>query len=534
VLLDFGLITDVDQDDQDSSSSVVGTVAYMAPEQARSKNVGPEVDWYAFGLILYEALVGTLPFEGTMTAILMKKQFIEPPRPVAVCPDVPEDLDSLCMSLLQIDPQKRPSERNILAQLGASQDELDLAKISAPSYSTFSSPFVGRHKELAWLQTALEQMEGGQQISVFVQGASGVGKSELVRRFTTRVRQENPEVVVLSGRCYERESVPYNAFDGIADALSRYMMQLPRDEASRLLPRRADLLPQLFPVLRRVEVIAREPYQDHSKVEPQELRKRMFNAFRELLVVLGEHHPLILFIDDFQWASADSLMLFEELLHPPDPPRLLLVATERTSALMQGRSRELRGAGKLAGAARYLWLDRFPPETSRELVTLLLSKLPGDREALIDKIAEEAEGHPMFIQELVRHLESGGAETTGAMRLDDALPCRSGSTQGAARPSGHRPGTGRDSGHRSPRAGDALQGSRRFRSRRPPCSRRGTARQRCSGFRPGRRVLPRRASAGPPRRGRFPSAPAGPGRGAGQRRAWRRGGRGFSGSLQGE
>jgi predicted ATPase len=138
------------------------------------------------------------------------------------------------------------------------------------------------------------------------------------------------QAVVLAGRCYERESVPYKAVDGVIDELSRYLARLSKAGAASMLPLKGGLLAHVFPVLRRVEAIAQLPRPFGAMLDPRELRTRTFAALRELFARLAERHPLVLFVDDLHWADADSLALLAEVLRPPEAPPLLLVATTRT------------------------------------------------------------------------------------------------------------------------------------------------------------------------------------------------------------
>jgi hypothetical protein len=410
VILDFGLLADKDALES-SHNSPVGTAAYMAPEQALARPVDAAADWYAVGVLLYEVLTGQLPFEGGALQILMEKQEKVPASPQAVAPSVPDDLSAFCMELLQIDAAARPSGRAVLETFSVSSSELAFA--STPTF-TQTTPFVGREDELAALRDALERSRHN-AVAAFVHGESGIGKSELVRHFAETAQAIGHDVVVLTGRCYERESGPDNAFDGVADALSQYMARLSDVEANLLLPRRADMLAGLFPVLRRVEAIARAPAHPGANPDPQELRTRMFAALRELLVKLSQRHPVALIIDDAQWADADSSMLLREVLDGQDAPRVLLVATVRTS---DGGG--LAEAQRLAGTAevRHIELAGLSAARARELAQLLSPGLARDGAATM--IAQEAGGHPLFIQEMVRHLETRGV-SAGSTRLEDSI-----------------------------------------------------------------------------------------------------------------
>src|SRR5262249_60786776 len=128
-------------------------------------------------------------------------------------------------------------------------------------------------------------------------------------------------------RFYERKFDPYKAFDGILDALAGFLLRTPRSDA--LLPRHVKLLAQIFPVLASVPAIAEAPAIPTEQLDPLELRGRAFAALRELLARLADRVPLVLTIDDFQWADPDSISLLTEGLRPPDAPPLLLLVTRR-------------------------------------------------------------------------------------------------------------------------------------------------------------------------------------------------------------
>jgi serine/threonine protein kinase len=422
VLLDFGLITEAASEHQSAEAHAVGTAAYMAPEQAASKAVGPESDWYSVGVILYEALTGRLPFTGSALEIFMDKQRHEPPPPRTFLPSVPSDLDSLCVDLLHFDPGARPTGKDMLKRLGVAAQTGSSTASVATSF-TQTPPFVGRLLELQTLREALRKVESGKPATVTVVGESGLGKSALIRHFVEELGRT--DVVLLAGRCYERESVPYKAFDGVVDALSRYLRQLPDSDTAALLPRHAALLPRVFPVLGRVEMIAQAPAVLQDVKDPHELRSRVFAALRELLALLAERRVLILVIEDLQWADAESLLLLGDLMRLPDAPAVLLLVSARSEASLWAEP-AADGAIEchIPGDVVHLSLAPLPVETAETLAQLLLDRAQSEAPSVSARaIAEEADGHPLYIDELVRHaaMSGGGGER---LVLEEAIGAR--------------------------------------------------------------------------------------------------------------
>lgn len=402
VLLDFGFVTTWHGATTAwSQPQIVGTAAYMAPEQAASGDVGPAADWYSVGVMVYEALTGRLPFDGSTLEILTAKQTHSP-----AVPNGPDDLIALCVTLLDRDPDRRMSALGALPT--APQDHVLTTRPAG------ASCFVGRHDELEILRAAAKTSAAGELASVLVEGESGIGKTSLVRRCADELAAEG--VVVLRSRCYERESVPYRAVDGLIDELARYLQSLPRDRAAAFIPRRAALLSQVFPVLRAVEALADTPTVDIA--DPQELRSRLFGAVRELFARLTDRVPVALMIDDLQWADADSLALLSNLAAPPDAPPLLLIGTWRPikdDAALRHRLEQMPFAWQR------LPLGPLARNAARELARLLLERAFGRSRARdAAALAAEAAGHPLFIESLVQHAASFEKQPAPT-RLEHAL-----------------------------------------------------------------------------------------------------------------
>ncbi len=418
VLVDFGLLVDEGHDEQWSSPSIVGTPHYMAPEQAAGQATGPAADWYAVGVMLYEALTGYLPFSGSPMKVLLDKQRIEPPLLDATT--APADLVALCTQLMRFDPAERPDGETILRRLGRPEDPERGHKRPSTTISQ-GPPFVGRQAELEVLAAELEACTArGSPGAVLIRGESGVGKSTLAHVFTHSLERR---AVVVAGRCFERESVAYKAFDGVLEALARLLARLDPIDAAALLPRHAALLAQVFPVLKRVRGFADAP-KPAEALDQRELRLRVFGALRELFTRLARRHPVVIAIDDLQWADADSLALLGEILRPPDAPPLLLIATLRP------KSRDVPAdAGTrvraLCPASREILLGPLDAGDSLELARVLLDVHGVKEDVDVAALSEEAAGHPLFLDELVRHAADFGARAgtpaTALLRLEDVL-----------------------------------------------------------------------------------------------------------------
>ncbi len=431
VLLDFGLLADLGRGGltQASEGHALGTAAYMSPEQAAGMKVSASSDWYSMGVMLYEALTGRLPFLGSPVEVMMDKQRFDPPPPCELVPDLPDDLAALCIDLLRRDPSTRPTGHDILRRLGGGPDPDQGSGL--PS-SLGHLPLVGRERHRCVLQDAFAAVSEGRTVILQVHGPSGAGKSILVRRYLDDLI-EGEEAVVLAGRCYQQESVPYKALDATVDMLAHYLTSLPPAEARALLPRDLGALARVFPALRRVEAIAGAPRRAVEVPDPQESRRRAFTALRELLARLGDHRPLVVSIDDAQWGDLDSATLLAEVLRPPDPPVLLLEASYRsedreTSPFVRALDRP-EGQTDHAIQRRELLVEALMPAESRQLALTLLGRAGPEALARAEDVARESGGNPFFVGELVRHVQAGedplGARgATAEVDLDDVLWAR--------------------------------------------------------------------------------------------------------------
>ena len=398
VILDFGLVVEMGKRiDLTATAGFQGTPAYAAPEQADGKKT-PASDWYSVGVMLYEALAGRRPFnEPDPFRLLRENQQHDAPSIVGE-ENIPEDLASLCMQLLARDPEQRPDTLEIAKAISAGT----VAQAPVPGAD---HPLVGRESQLAALKDAHDTfLKRREPLTVFVAGRSGEGKTSLTEQHLQPLRKDH-RVTVLSGRCYDRESVPFKALDSLIDALASYLKSLPEARAALMLPDDIAILCQVFPALERVEVFANAPRPRLTGLDDQQVRTRAFAALRSLLWRIGERKPMIWFIDDLQWGDVDSADALFEVLRPPSAPAILFIGTYRSDEAETSRFLQtwetLQSKHGVDIERREVSVGPLSVEDCTELVRSLLSQSNETIDRRAAEFARETGGNPFLLIELV-------------------------------------------------------------------------------------------------------------------------------------
>jgi tetratricopeptide (TPR) repeat protein len=415
VVLDFGLALAWREVDLDPASSSYGTQRYMSPEQLLDAPLTPASDWFALGVLLFEALTGTLPYRGTIAEIV-EQQRRGPPSAAERLPGLPHRLEALVRALLQPVASARPGVGEILQLIHATP--------SAPRSSMrmlvpVETPFLGRARELEALREGAAQVDAAGLSLVTVEGVSGVGKTELLRRFLATL-EVDAGTVILRGRCQPRESVRFKAFDGLVDALSRHLRRL-GDGAAAFRP--ADLrdLLRVFPVLARVAGFDLAHGDDGGSAhDPRAARRRAFAALRSVFARLGASARLVLWIDDAHWADEDSVALLRALFQAPDPPRALVIASwqrELGAASSMVTALEALGRSLPPGAHTALAVEALRRADARELARRIL----GEREVDLDALLTESGGTPYYLTELCRRARELPPGEAARLRLSDVI-----------------------------------------------------------------------------------------------------------------
>ncbi|MFO0559731.1 MAG: protein kinase [Polyangiales bacterium] len=382
VLADFGLARDrTDPTEPPPSPDEIvlfGTPLYMAPEQAIGAPLSPAADAYSLGVLLYEALTGQVPFNGTTSIVLAAKQL----RPIAVRSlhaDAPEDLATLCDALLAPQPEERATIERVLEVVG---------ERSAYEVQPERLELVGREREHGALRAMLAQIAAHPQpLLAVIDAPSGGGKSALVRAFCEAVRSE--KTTVLTARCRVDEWVEFEAVDAIVDQLSA-------------------LSGAVAPELGLLFATVASSHEPVVVADRAEARRLGFRAFRSALRRVSERAPVVLWIDDAQWGSVDSGAILAEALRGPEAPAVLLVCTMRTGASAPMIERIVQESGV---EQRTITLSPLDDQSASALIDQCASEISAEQR---QAIVASAKGNPFFLTELAARTTPGSATDVDA------------------------------------------------------------------------------------------------------------------------
>ena len=434
-LMDFGLVKGEGGSLADTvAGSVLGTVGYMAPEQVRGNRVDRRADLYGVGVILYEHLTGKRPFTGDNSMAILTRIVNERPTPPRIYSGwISSALEDLILRLLAKSPEERfatayelASTLRRLAVAGAWCNPAEQSWSSggfAPPRGT--NRMVGRQELIDRLRGAAERALRGHGQLVVVAGEAGVGKSRLVEELPAQLPEG--DVSYLRGVCYENEGVYYQPF---LAALAEYRRLAGIDSPPRARVNLENALRHSFRHL-QPELLLEWNEGDEVRAarnDPSE-QMRLFDLAARFFTRLSRRTPLVLIMEDLQWADELTLELARFLARNLKGERILFVLTYRSEERVAAAHDEHLG-GFLAAVGREGLVDlelkvaRLDRESTAELSLLLIGResLP---DAILDAIHRHSDGNPYFVAELVKPvseaLAAGTLPTTRGM-FDIPLP----------------------------------------------------------------------------------------------------------------
>ncbi len=424
---------------QTTPGTLMGTVAYMSPEQARGETVNHPSDVFAFGIVLYELATGRHPFKAeTLVGYLHAITLQEPAPPQQWQPKLPAALNDLVLRMLSKDARQRPTA----SEVGQALQEIERGRerqkagtsegatlIFSPSLSPSFAPAssrhtVGREPERHDLRSAFNSVKDGRGSLLCVAGEPGIGKTTLVEDFLTELAVTSQSTIA-RGRCSERLAGT-EAYLPLLEALE---VLLQYGTASGSEPGSfAATMKQLAPTW-YAQVVPLSGDSEESahllnevKAASQERMKRELAAF---LQAVATPQPLVIFFDDLHWADVSTIDLLSFLAGKFETLRVLIVVTYRPSDMLLAKHPFLQIKPDLQarGYCRELLLEFL---TEAEIADYLALEFP--RHAFpsdfVRLIHAKTEGSPLFMADLVRYLRDRGviANASGAWKLEQTLP----------------------------------------------------------------------------------------------------------------
>jgi PAS domain S-box-containing protein len=394
---------------------------YMSPEQTGRMNraVDYRTDFYSLGATLYHAFAGRPPFDLDDPLAMLHAQLARSPVPlVELDARIPVQVSRIVDKLLAKDAQDRyQSARGAYADLASSlrqferQGRVDERPLGCEDVcERFQIPqrIYGRDAALSQLLDAFAAADRGARSLVLVHGSSGIGKSSLVREAVTQV--ENTIGFIWGKFEQLQHQKPYSA---LGQALSQWCRGLLALSPAELLawkrrilervPTNAGLIIDFVPELARI-VGPQPPVLKTGLMEAQHRFDLTLASF--VSVLASPERPLVILLDDLQWADPATLHAITVMLRVPEPARLLVIGCYRDDEVDAAHPLPimLSAISRSQIEVRSVQLLGLPEETVAELVADTFCKTRTEVAALAKLIVEKTSGNPFFVDELLRLL----------------------------------------------------------------------------------------------------------------------------------
>ena len=414
VLTDFGLVSTLWSDGGrqmlDMTSGGIGSPGYMAPEQILGSWGDARADLYALGCMLYELATGHTPFQGeSQEHILDQHLKASVIRPSTLVDGVPPLLDELIVRLLAKDPRDR---------LGYTDDvSRELERLGVAGWSPeglqsrpylYRPAMVGRAEVEDRIVALLREATLGHGAMALLGGESGVGKTTLATAVCAAAQHLGMDVVTSvclpassRGATGEIHGAPLHAFVPLLQAVADVCLSEGREFAAHLLGPHGSVLGAYEPSI--ADAARAGGLSDAASVPAEAMQQLVLGTLSDVLSRFAERRPVLLVIDDLQWADDLSLKVLASLqIERLGRQGLVILGTYRSEAM----SAELRALAERSGVSRWQ-LGPLDGDSVRSLVgdMLAMKNVPAP---LTRAIARSSGGNPLFVSEYLRSAVDDG------------------------------------------------------------------------------------------------------------------------------
>ena len=425
-LIDFGLATRLPRETQEfkSANLLEGTLAYLSPEQTGRMNraIDYRTDFYALGMTLYELLTGQQAFEASDAMALVHCQIAKAPRaPSERNPELPLVVSRIVMKLIaKMAEDRYQSAHGLAADLGRLKGQLERGEVLGgfePGERDVSQKFqlpqklYGRQREIAQLLAAFDNVAAGKSEIVTVSGYSGIGKSSLVSEVHKPIVAQRGYFAQGKFDQYKRDV----AYEAVIQALRHVTRDILLETPERIVRWQQTLTAAvglnacvLTSVLPELEVLLGK-LPPPSVVNATEGRERLTATLQAFLSVFGAlRHPLVLFLDDLQWADLGSLSFIQALATSADSRYVMLIGAYRDNEVDAAHplTLVLEHVAKAAVVPlRNIVVKPLAEGAVEQLVADALWRTGDEVRELAGRLCQKTGGNPFFLSQLLVALE---------------------------------------------------------------------------------------------------------------------------------
>jgi len=397
-------------------NQIEGTLAYMSPEQTGRMNrtLDYRSDFYSLGITLYEMLTGKLPFSNNDVMELVHSHIALTPIPIReINPDVPQVLADIIDKLMAKNAEDRyQSAKGLLAdleQLALGNTNFVLGTLDLRSQLLIPQKLYGREEQVTSLLNTFKEVAIGQSQLVLVSGYSGIGKTSVINEINKPITARKGYFV--SGKFDQfKRDIPYVSIIQAFTELIRQLLterqaqiQIWQEKIQTAVGSNGQVVIDVIPEVELI--IGKQP--EVSELPPTEAENRFNRVFQQFIKVFCHAtHPLVIFLDDLQWADSATLKLMQLLVTDAEIQHLMLIGAYRNNEVSPTHPlittvEEIKEAGKIINN---IVLQALDEDNVSRLVAETLNDNQNNSRELVELIFNKTGGNPFFITQLLQVL----------------------------------------------------------------------------------------------------------------------------------